>query len=161
MGERSDQITRKIEQTRGELGANLYELEHRVRDVTDWRKQVQKSPLTMIGIAFGGGVLLSRVLGGGSGGRRHYRSRDARANGEATSSANPPRTKHALNKAADTWDNIKGALIGVAAGKVQDFLRNAVPGFHEEYSKVEHQNGPESLREQTSRTPGAPSQGRP
>ena len=159
MGERSDQITRKIEQTRGELGANLNELEHKVRDVTDWRKQVQKSPLTMIGLAFGGGVLLSRVLGGGSGGRRHYRSRDARANDEVSSSADASGTKHALNKAADTWDNIKGALIGVAAGKVQDFLRDAVPGFHEEYSKVEHQNGPERTSGPTSRTPEAEPQG--
>ena len=155
MAERSDQITRKIEQTRGELGANLNELEHKVRDVTDWRKQVQKSPLTMIGIAFGGGVLLARVLGGSSRGRRHYRLRDARDNGEVSSSGDAAGTKHQLNRAADTWDNIKGALIGVAAGKVQDFLRDAVPGFHEEYSKVEHHNGPERSSEQTSRTPAA------
>jgi hypothetical protein len=161
MGERSDQITRKIAQTRGELGANLNELELKVRDVTDWRKQVQKSPLTMIGIAFGGGVLLSRVLGGSPRGRRHYRPVDARANGEAASSANAPGTNYELNKAADTWDHIKAALIGVAAGKVQDFLRDAVPGFHEEFSKVEHHNGPESSREQTWRTREAPSQGRP
>ena len=161
MGERSDQITRKIAQTRGELGANLNELEHKVRDVTDWRKQVQKSPLTMIGIAFGGGVLLSRVLGGSPRGRRHYRPGEARANGEASSSADAAGTNYGHNKAADTWDNIKGALIGVATGKVQDFLRDAVPGFHEEYSKVERHNGPESLREQTSPIPEAPSQGRP
>ena len=161
MGERSDQITRKIAQTRGELGANLNELEHKVRDVTDWRKQVQKSPLTMIGIAFGGGVLLSRVLGGSPRGRRHYRPGEARANGEASSSADAAGTNFGHNKPADAWDNIKGALIGVAAGKVQDFLRDAVPGFHEEYSKVERHNGPESLREQTSRTPEAPSHGRP
>jgi hypothetical protein len=147
MGERSDQITRKIEQTRGELGANLNELEHKVRDVTDWRKQVQTSPLTMIGIAFGGGVLLSRVLGGSSRGRRHYRLRDAGDNGEVRSSK--------ANAATDVWDNIKGALFGVAAGKVQDFLRSAVPGFHAEYSKAERPNGPERLSGQTSRTPEA------
>src|SRR5690242_151793 len=35
MGERSDQITRRIEQTRGELGSNLQELETKVKDVTD------------------------------------------------------------------------------------------------------------------------------
>ena len=147
MGERSDQITRKIEQTRGELGANLNELEHKVRDVTDWRKQVQKSPLTMVGIAFGGGVLLSRILGGSSRGRRHYPLRDAGDTAEARTSK--------TDGATDIRDNIKGALVGVAAGKVQDFLRSAVPGFHEEYSKVEHHNGPERLSGQTSRTPEA------
>ena len=77
MGERSDQITRQIERTRGELGANLNALEDKVREVTDWRKQFQRNPLTMIALAFGGGVLLSRVLDGGSHARRRYRPRDA------------------------------------------------------------------------------------
>ena len=152
MGERSDQITRTIEQTRGELGANLSELEYKVRDVTDWRKQVQKSPLTMIGIAFGGGVLLSRVLGGSPRGGRHYRLRDPGDNGEVRSST--------ANVATDIWDNIRGALVGVAAGKVQDFLSSAVPGFHEEYSKVVHNEGPERLSRQTSHTADASPQGR-
>ena len=42
MGKRSDQITKQIEETRGELGANLQELEHKVKDVTDWRSQFGK-----------------------------------------------------------------------------------------------------------------------
>uniref|UniRef100_Q01ZE8 DUF883 domain-containing protein n=1 Tax=Solibacter usitatus (strain Ellin6076) TaxID=234267 RepID=Q01ZE8_SOLUE len=62
---------RQIERTRGELGANLNELEYKVKEVTDWQKQVQKHPLTMIGIAFGGGILLSHLLGGTSHGRRY------------------------------------------------------------------------------------------
>ncbi|PWU01066.1 MAG: hypothetical protein C5B51_23790 [Terriglobia bacterium] len=66
MGERSDQIARRIEETRGDLGSNLRELETKVKDAADWRKQFQKSPLTMIAIALGGGLLLSRVLGGSS-----------------------------------------------------------------------------------------------
>ena len=139
MGERSDQITRQIERTRGELGANLNELEHKAKEIIDWRKQVEKKPLTMIGVAFGGGLLLSRLFTGSSRARRRYRARDTWGNGEGTSSgADGPGTRHELNKAADTWDHIKGALLGVAATKVQDFLQAAVPGFHEEYSKVEH-----------------------
>ena len=74
MGQRSDQIVREIDRTRGELGNNLQELESKVKDATDWRKQFQKSPLTMIGIALGGGLLLSRVIGGGS--HRRYRLRN-------------------------------------------------------------------------------------
>lgn len=156
MGERSDQITSQIERTRGELGANLNELEHKVKDLTDWRRQVQKSPLTMIGVAFGGGVLLSRLIDGNSRARRHYRSPDAWSKGEVSSSgADYPRTRHELRKVADTWDNIKSALIGVAASKAQDFLQSAIPGFHEEYSKAEHDKGPEQLGEHKSHAPEA------
>jgi hypothetical protein len=145
MGERSDQITRKIEQTRGELGENLQELESKVKDATDWRKQFQKNPLAMIGIAFGGGVFLSRVLGGSSRSHRRYRAREDWE--ERRSPSADAGTKYEMKKVADTWDNIKGALIGVAASKAKDFLREAVPGFHEEYSKVEHHKGPQALRE--------------
>ena len=76
MGENSDQIVRRIEATRSDLGSNLQELENKFKDATDWRKQFQKSPLTMIGIAFGGGILLSRVLGGNSRRSKRHRSRD-------------------------------------------------------------------------------------
>ena len=155
MGERSDQITRQIENTRGELGANLQELEHKVKDVTDWRSQFQKSPLTMIGIAFGGGVLLSRAFGGSSRSHRRYRSEDQwenRRENRALKSQQNGGTQYEMNKAADTWDNIKGALIGVAATKVQDFLRSAIPGFHAEYSKVEQHKGPQKLHDTVQET---------
>ena len=33
-------------------------------------------------------------------------------------------------------------LIGVDATKVQDFLRDDIPGFREEYSKAEHHASP-------------------
>ena len=69
MGETSHQITHEIEETRARLGSNLQELEAKVKDATDWRKQFEKNPLPMLGIAFGGGFLLSRMVGG----RRNWR----------------------------------------------------------------------------------------
>ena len=45
MGETSGQITQEIEQTRARLGSNLQELETRVKEATDWRKQFRKKPL--------------------------------------------------------------------------------------------------------------------
>jgi hypothetical protein len=66
MGQRSDEIAREIDRTRGELANNLQELESRVKDATDWRQQFRKNPLAIMGIAFGGGLLLSRLIGGGS-----------------------------------------------------------------------------------------------
>jgi len=63
MGEKSNEIAREIEHTRAELGSNLHELEAKVKGVTDWRQQFDKRPFTLIGIAFGGGILLGTALG--------------------------------------------------------------------------------------------------
>ena len=64
MGEKSDEIAREIEERRAELGSNLQDLEQKVKGVTDWRQQFQKRPFAMLGLAFGGGLLLSRMIGG-------------------------------------------------------------------------------------------------
>jgi hypothetical protein len=62
MGETSDQIAREIDRRRAALGRDLEVLEGRVKRFADWRFQFQKRPLLMTGLAFGGGVLLSRFL---------------------------------------------------------------------------------------------------
>ena len=62
MGERSDQIALEIEQQRAQLGANLHELEIRIETATDWREQFRKYPFMMMGLAFGGGLILSGML---------------------------------------------------------------------------------------------------
>ncbi len=73
MGETADQIEAHIEDTRDDLGANLRELEHRVKSATDWREQFRSNPLRMVGVAFGGGILLASVLGRNK--RRHRTGR--------------------------------------------------------------------------------------
>jgi len=65
MGETTDQIENHIEHKRGDLAANIQELEFKVKSATDWRLQFQKHPMTLIGAAFGGGVLLAALMGGG------------------------------------------------------------------------------------------------
>ncbi len=62
MGERSDQIAHEIQQQRAELGANLHELENRIESATDWREQFRRYPFMMMGLAFGGGLILSRMI---------------------------------------------------------------------------------------------------
>ena len=37
----------------------------------------------------------------------------------------------------ETWDNIKGALIGVAATRFKDFVAEVIPGFQEQYQRTE------------------------
>jgi hypothetical protein len=130
MGETTDQIESYIESKRGDLGSNLQELEQKVKSVTDWRQRFQKNPMTMIAVAFGGGVLLASVLGG-------------RSRNRHVGVASEPHSPHAgtdqmAHKALETWDNIKGALIGVAATRFKDFVGEVIPGFHEQLRNTEN-----------------------
>jgi hypothetical protein len=66
MGETTGQIENYIGNKRDDLGFNLKELEGKVKAVTDWRQQFQRSPLTGVAIAFGGGIVLASMLAGKS-----------------------------------------------------------------------------------------------
>ena len=67
MGETKNQIENHIEDAREDLGSNLQELERKVKSVTDWKHYYAKSPMTMIGVAFGAGCSV-----GGDGGRNKH-----------------------------------------------------------------------------------------
>lgn len=62
MGERTDQIEQQINRTREDLGENFNELEQKVKSAFDWRTQFEERPMTMLAIAFGGGVIASALL---------------------------------------------------------------------------------------------------
>ena len=128
MGETADQIEAHIENTRDNLGSNLNELQRKVKSVTDWKHHFQTNPMTMLSVAFGGGILLATMMGG----RKSRRS-------DRNFSASEPHggTDHQKHKAMETWDNIKGALIGVAATRFKDFVGEVVPGFHEQFHRTE------------------------
>ena len=130
MGQTTDQIERHIEDTRGALGSNLQELEHKVKSVTDWKQHFQNNPMTMLGAAFGGGILLATMLG-----TKHESRR-------SIDSASHAGTDLQKNKAMETWDNIKGALIGVAATRFKDFVGEVVPGFQEHFQQTEEKLRP-------------------
>ncbi len=140
MGQTANEIETHIEHTRQDLGSNLQELEHKVKSVTDWKQHFQNSPMTMIGVAFGGGIVLATMLGGRKG-RRRERSFSSQAGN------NEPHvgTEHQKDKALETWDNIKGALIGVAATRFKDFVGEIVPGFQEQFDRTQREK-PKSLQ---------------
>jgi hypothetical protein len=56
------------------------------------------------------------------------------------------------------WDNIKGALIGVAATRFKEFVGEVVPGFHEQFSahrrEGQDRRSPESLDSRTAQPIG-------
>jgi hypothetical protein len=141
---KSDRIKRNIDVQRSDLGRDIQELERKVKTTFDWRTQFQKNPMTMLGLALGGGVLLSTMIGG----QRHSSYRRRRWDRESTDRPEyhdsstqhyqqSQGTEYQKQKAWNTWDNIKGAVIGVAATKFRTFLDEAIPGFAEEYRKTE------------------------
>jgi hypothetical protein len=133
MGETTHQIEARIDSARENLGSNLHELERKVRSVTDWKQHFQTSPMTMLGLAFGGGILLATALGRESRGRRGSRGFSCEASDPQPHSG----TDLQKSKALETWDNIKGALIGVAATRFEDFVGEVIPGFQDQFQRTE------------------------
>ena len=149
MGDRTDEIERHIEEQRHELSENVSELQEKVKSAMDWRAQFEERPLVMMGLAFGGGVLLSTLLPRipRSNGRKHsktlQRISDEHGNISSASSSydpeilRPAKKSEALRKASETLNGVKGALLAVAATKVSNYLEELVPGFNEHYRKWE------------------------
>jgi hypothetical protein len=127
MGATTNQIARHIEKTRDDLGSNIHELERKVRSVTDWKQYFRNSPMTMLGLAFGGGVLLAST-----GGKRRHSSSHSGSQGPS---------HRQRGNVLETWDNIKGALIGVAAARFKEYVGEVVPGFKEQLGRAENASG--------------------
>jgi len=133
MGQTTRQIEAHIEDTRADLDSNLHELEQKVKSVTDWKQHFRTYPMTLLGVAFGGGILLATMLGGRKRSRRGERGFSRLATGSEPHAG----TDHQKHQALETWDNIKGSLIGVAATRFKDFVGEVVPGFHEQFQRTE------------------------
>lgn len=164
MDEKPDKIVQHIESTRTELGRNLDELQTKVRETADWRAQFDKHPYILMGAAMGGGILLSSMIGGGPSSRSRYSygSRASASMPQTSSSyvnqpASPPSwqregsysgsmhpessgTSYQRQKAWSTFENIKGALFGLAAAKAQEYLNEMLPGFREQFRDTEMHN---------------------
>jgi hypothetical protein len=134
MGQTANQIEAHIEHTREDLGSNLDQLESKVKSAADWRHQFREKPALMLGAAFGGGILLATMLGGRKTHRRReggYPARDPHAGSDTQ--------KH---KALETWDNVKGAMIALAAARFKDYVGEIIPGFREEFRRTEEKARP-------------------
>ena len=141
MVEKPDQIKSDIRESTRELGRNLHELEGKMRDAGDWKVQFRKHPGGMLGLAFGGGVLLAAILNAGN------------RNGGPQAAARPnyaaPRTYAPLlqdKRITETWDALKGAMIGIAGAKAKEFLDQMVPGFGEHYDRASRVERPRAER---------------
>ena len=84
-------------------------------------------PPMLIGLACGGGVLAASILTGGRGSSSGRRVRDS----DTTFGDRPH------SRANDAWDGIKGALIGVAASRLTEFVEGVLPGFKQHFESAQ------------------------
>jgi hypothetical protein len=145
MGQAASQIENHIENKREDLGSNLRELESKVKSAADWRYQFRNKPMVFLGAAFGGGAVLASMFGRPSG-RRYYSnySSGPRTDGSDGSPRRKREPSPTVEKAYEAWENMKGALIGVAVTKAKDYADGVIPGFSEQYrqSEAKHNQHP-------------------
>ena len=135
MGENPAEIEHDIELRRERLSRNIKDLQQRVGDMKDWRKQFEKRPLAFIGAAFGAGLAVALLIPNANGGSHRGWS-------EAGSEGRVVRGSVATNRVLQAWEDIKGALAGVAVARFAELLSEAIPGFDREYRKSEAKHSP-------------------
>ncbi len=92
--------------------------------VADWRDRAKRRPWVTVGVALGGGILISRMVHAvGAGGtldrgRRRNDSADAKR---------PP------TQVSQTWDQIKAALLAAAAVELFEWIGDTLPTLHETF----------------------------
>jgi hypothetical protein len=133
MDETSREIEEHIDRTRERLGSHLMELEHKVEAATDWREHFRARSGIFLGAAFIGGATLAIALQGRA-------SRTVADNGESNRVGHDPGSAQA--QMLEVWNNLKGALIGVAGARIKDYLGELMPGFDEHYRRAEQRTTP-------------------
>lgn len=124
MDQTVDQIEQRIESSRQGLRSHLNELGDRMKSATDWRETFRRNPGTTLAVAFIGGLLLASAVGRAEASRREHRvSRHVAFNRVGSGSQ---------QLALRAWDEIKGALVGMAAAKLTRTLAELLPGFKEQ-----------------------------
>jgi len=130
MNATADQLETHIRRTRDDLDSNIDELTQKVKSVADWKGHFQNHPGAMTGLAFCGGFVLAAI---GSRGRRRVPS-TADFQPESHRPLHSGSGRPALLD-ADLWDNVKGALLGVAASRLTEVVDELIPGFADHFQQ--------------------------
>ena len=127
MDETADEIAVQIDRSRERLGSNLKELEDKVDAATDWREHYRERPQLFLGAAFVGGLVLASAFRPKVAGRPPSAAvnRVAGSNGSVQA------------QAWELWNNVQGALVGVASARIKEYIGDFVPGFDEHYRRAE------------------------
>jgi len=113
MDEKSNEIIGEIETYRDKLSENLNDLESRVMEATNWRTHFDRHPYLFVGVAVGGGLLLSGLRSRPTNGSNGFNRLVDREKGPASG----------------IIDSVKGALVLYGAGKAKELLGRVLPGF--------------------------------
>jgi len=128
MDETANEIEAHIDRTRERLGSNLRELQDRVDAATDWREHFRERPHLFLGAAFVGGVMLESVL---------RRTSPTRERGDVDVRRAVGGNGSLQAQAWELWNNVQGALVGVASAGIKEYIGRLVPGFEEHYRRAE------------------------
>jgi hypothetical protein len=133
MAEEPNQIKRHIDATRRELGENVHELGYRVKQATG-HTYFDKNRMTMLALAFAGGVVLSGFVGRQGAHRNGHHPQSDAGDGQSHRGVEFRRSE-----AADMFDNVKGAMIGWTANQFKTLLGELLPGFRQQYERTERE----------------------
>jgi hypothetical protein len=153
MAEEPNQIKRHIDATRRELSQNVYELGNRAKQATDWHTYFDKSPLTMLALAFSGGVVLSGFVGRSAPRHNGHHPLSSHSPGQhplsdAGESQSHRGVEARKSEAADMFDTVKGAMIGWTANQFKTLFGELLPGFRQEYERTEREKKSSAERQQ-------------
>lgn len=129
------QLRREITAERSALAENIAALEHKARELTDWRMQVRKRPLASVGVALAAGVALALLVPRRRGRRIRHLPAATTVEGNGNGAGEYVAEKSLLSNPIVA--RVVGALVAVAAGKAVELLAEAVPGFTEHLEKEE------------------------
>jgi hypothetical protein len=138
MDKAADKIEAHIDRTRERLGSNLRELEQKVEAATDWREQFRARPHLFLGGAFAGGALLAATF-------RHASRRISESPHVGEFRLASQGRVDAQRQVLELWDDVKGALLGVASAQITRYIGDLIPGFDEHYRQTARR--PEARRE--------------
>jgi len=126
MDHTANEIEAHMDRTRDGVGSKLRELEDRVDAATGWGEHFQARPHLFLGAAFIGGVMLGNAVRRASATREQGEPRPAvGANGSVQA------------QAWELWNNVQGALVGVASAGIKNYINTLIPGFDEHYRRAE------------------------
>lgn len=152
--ETTTQVQEKVEDVQHQVQDKVEEVQEKFKEVTDWRTQFDQRPMVGLAVAFGGGVLLASMLGGGDKdrGRSSYSGGYQPQYQAYSGSQGNVGMDIGKQHVSSTFDNMKGALMGVAAAQLKNVLSGALPGFDDEYKQVETEKGSGNASQSRSAT---------
>lgn len=139
MGETTDRIVDYIDHEREHLGSNLRELEGKVKSTADWRTHFRRHPFLAAGLGVGCGIIAGSLLFP----ERSRKSSRPAVRPEEYRPIQPviAHRRPEVEQIRGHWDQIRTALIDLAATRTVDYMDQVIPGFRQHMDRRAAKNG--------------------